>query len=633
MVEETKKKTTKKSTTKKTTVKKSTATKKPTTKKVTATKKPNTKKATTTKKTNVKKSSASNKNIKKVDSSTTKKTQSKGVTTLKSEPPKKTTVSTRKSIPKQSKESSNKELDTTKSKKTSSKTSNMSSNAVKTIKKVSKPKKQGRVKKQEELSTLEALEQAVDHKEITEREPLGKTFYLIFAIIVYAGAFFYINNIVYDNGDILQSAIFAFATVFILFVLMLFKVPMLAINFFVLPFRRLIKQSKKEINKEIMFSVGKNKVQTSFNKYKSLFTLILYALFAGFLIYFSVMGSILEGDKILKMVTDAGLTLLIFLVVVCSWQYLFNIVPSILDKSIDARNGFILTLSAVVLAIYVVFLLLDILYLAEIMIFVLIIGFVALLGVNLNMIIGEINVFQNLRGRKSKVVTRIVFIVFFGFHVYVILYASVVAYSIYNWEPKSFVFSTFDYEQEIVTDLQDENGLPLTTVYWDDDNDVNTDVVPLTTVYWDHDNNNTTPVVEVTEFYNTNLVPFRGILDVNGDTINLTDKNGNVIDMIVPREDIGPTTCKAFYNDGEFACSEGVKQLHTYGDFLYWTVVTVSTIGYGDVHPSTEYNIAMGWGGFLGIYGLTFFALSISFVSNIAMEGVNSVREENRNND
>jgi hypothetical protein len=34
----------------------------------------------------------------------------------------------------------------------------------------------------------------------------------------------------------------------------------------------------------------------------------------------------------------------------------------------------------------------------------------------------------------------------------------------------------------------------------------------------------------------------------------------------------------------------------------------------------------MGWGAFLGVYGLTFFALSISFVSNIAMEGVQDHR-------
>jgi hypothetical protein len=100
------------------------------------------------------------------------------------------------------------------------------------------------------------------------------------------------------------------------------------------------------------------------------------------------------------------------------------------------------------------------------------------------------------------------------------------------------------------------------------------------------------------------------------------------MDFAIPMNTSSDTSCNTFYNDGVFACVADVKQPHTYGDFLYWTVVTVSTIGYGDVHPSTEYNIAMGWGGFLGLYGLTFFALSISFVSNIAMEGVNIVREE-----
>lgn len=623
MGEEAKKTTNKKPSAKKTTstVKKTSSTsQKPTTRKPTSA----AKKSTQTRKTTVKKPVIE----KKKTATTTKKT-----TTTSS---KKTTSTIKKPTTKKP-ESSLKT--SSKSVKNNQKSSNLSSGGVKTVNKTSKPKKKPRVKKQEELTTLEVLEQAVEHQEIVEKQPLGKTFYLVFAIIAYAIAFFYINNIVYDNNisfnntDLLQSAIFAFAAVFILFVLMLFNIHMLVINFFVLPFRRLFKQSKKEINKEIMFSVGNTKMQTSFNKYKSLFTLILYGLFAGFLMYFSIMGSIMEGDKILKIATDAGLTLLVFLVVVCSWQYLFNIIPSILEKSIDARNGFILTLSAVVLAIYVVFLLLDITFISEIMIFVLMIGFVALLGVNLNMIIGEINIFQNLRGRKSKVVTRIVFIVFFGFHIYVILYASVVAYSIYNWEPNSYVFSTFDYEREIVTELEDDYGNSLTTVYWDDDRDFFTPAVPLTEVYWNDDNNMLTPVVPLTEYYNSELKPVREIYDIDGHEIYMLDVNGNTIDMVVPSNDIGIDTCNAFYNGGTFACSEDIALPHTYGDFLYWTVVTVSTIGYGDVHPSTEYNIAMGWGGFLGIYGLTFFALSISFVSNIAMEGVNSVREENKKND
>ena len=90
--------------------------------------------------------------------------------------------------------------------------------------------------------------------------------------------------------------------------------------------------------------------------------------------------------------------------IVCSWQYLFNIIPNILEKSIDAKNGFILTLSAAVMIIFVLFQIFEISYLSELMIFILIIGFIALLGVNLNMIVGEINIFQNLRKRHSKTV-------------------------------------------------------------------------------------------------------------------------------------------------------------------------------------------------------------------------------------
>ena len=168
---------------------------------------------------------------------------------------------------------------TSKSVKTDKKPSNLSSGGVKTTKtptpKKSKPKVEGRVKKQEELTTLEVLEQVIEHKDITEKQPLGKTFYLVFGLVAYIAAFFYIFNVVYDNGDILQSAIFAFAAVFIVFVLMLFNIHKLVFNFFVLPFRRLIKQSSREIHKEIMFSVGSNKVQTAFNKYKSFTVIIL----------------------------------------------------------------------------------------------------------------------------------------------------------------------------------------------------------------------------------------------------------------------------------------------------------------------------------------------------------------------
>ena len=592
-----------------------------TTKKTSTTKKAVPKKSSTTKKPTSSKATSSKTTTSKPKETSPKKTTSgsKGVQALKSVPPKKSTVSTRKKITPKKKKT------TSKSVKTDNKSSNISSGGVKTTKKPTsrntKSKGQGRVKKQSELTTLEVLEQVMEDNEIIEKEPLGKAVYLLIGIVAYVAAFFYIFNVVYNNGDYLQSAIFAFAAVFIMFVLMLFNIHKLVFNFFVLPFKRLIKQSRREIHKEIIFSVGGNKIQTAFNKYKSLFTLILYALIAGLLLFASIRGSIEQGDKVLSLITGALITFSLFLVVVCSWQYLFNILPSVLEKSIDAKNGFILTLSAAVMIIYVVFLILDITYLGEIMIFVLIVGFVALLGVNLNMIVGEINIFQNLRGRKNKAVTRVVFMIFFAFHIYVILYASVVAYSIYNWEQDSFVFSTFDYENVLYTELEDPFENELTTVYWDHDNDLLTDPIPLTTVY-DKEHN------EITTFMDDALNPVTHIYDITGNYIELYGENGQWANEAVLTDAEQAITCSPFYNDGTFACIVSEELPHTYGDFLYWTVVTVSTIGYGDVHPSTEYNIAMGWGGFLGIYGLTFFALSISFVSNIAMEGVNIVREE-----
>ena len=479
-----------------------------------------------------------------------------------------------------------------------------------------KPKSQGRIKDQKELSTLETLEAEIEGKPVREKK-LGKTFYLIFSIVFYAIAFFYVNNVVYDGGDYLQSAIFAFAALFIAFVLMLFNIHMLVFLFFVLPFKRLFKQAKQEAKKEIIYSVGKNQVQTTFNKYKSIFTLVLYALFGGLIAYAAVMDGVTSDETVLEIIYGALISLLIYLVVICSWQYLFNIIPSILEKSIDAKNGYVLTLSAAVIAIYIIFITFEITYLAEIMIFVLIIGFVALLGVNLNMIVGEINIFQNLRGRKSKAVTRVVFVIFFGFHIYVILYASVVAYSIYNWEPDSFNFAETHYDIEVDTELYsnttlieqvyDSGGEPIDVLYDMAGNEVSAG--------FDEDGNTIDLYDEqggiVWDFYDA----------TGANLFNITDGDGNFVNNPV------------FY-EGRLARIESITpRPNTYGDFLYWTVISVSTIGYGDIAPSTEYPIAQAWGGFLGIYGLTFFALSISFVSNIAMEGVNTVRQENRKDD
>ena len=540
---------------------------------------------------------------------TVKKTTKKNQTTKKPVT-KKTTSSSLKTSGTKKKTSPNIKK---KSPSTISKTTKKGS----TVKKSTKKKKTEnlRVKKDSELTTLEVLEASVEGKQIKEKEKLGKIFYLIFAVAFYTGAFFYINNIVYNNNDILQSAIFAFAALFVVFVLLLFNVHMMIVNFFVLPFKRLFKQSKHELKKEIIFSVGKNKIQTAINKYRSMFTLVLYGLISAGLMYSVISGGIENESKILSIATQALLTELIFLIIVCSWQYLFNIIPSVLDKSLDAKNGFILTLSAAVMVIYVLFGIFNVTYLAEIMIFVLIIGFVALLGVNLNMIVGEINIFQNLRNRKNKAITRIVFLIFFGFHIYVMLYASVVAFSIYTWEPDSYNFAYPEMEAVINDNLFDIHNMPIDEVY----DQLN---VEITTVYNKQGN-------EITEFIDEDGYAIKDVYDENGaiifdfyqqDTMRLQD---------VYDED-GEIYFNFFYYEGTLAIEQEQIKPADYGDFLYYTIVTISTLGYGDITPSQSYNIAQAWGGFLSMYGLTFFALSIGFVSNIAMEGVTARREEDK---
>ena len=557
----------------------------------------------------------------KSKSTTTKKT---GTTT-----PKKTSAAAKKTSATAAKKTSTstaKKTSATTSKKVSPKKGNttkkpITKTAVKKVKTTKPtPKKKTknlRVKKDSELTTLEVLEASVEGKPIKEKEKFGKAYYLGFSVVFYAGAFFYINNIVYDNSDLLQSAIFAFAALFVVFVLLLFNVHMMLINFFVLPFKRLFRQSKHELKKEIIFSVGKNKIQTGLNKYKAIFTLTLYTLISIALMYSIISGGITGEKKILSIITQALLTEFIFLIIVCSWQYLFNIIPSILDKSLDAKNGFILTLSAAVMIIYILFGIFEITYLAEIMIFVLIIGFVALLGVNLNMIVGEINIFQNLRNRKNKAITRIVFLIFFGFHIYVVLYASVVAFSIYVWEPESYNFAYVEMENEIDTDLFYVSGEPIDEVA-DQFN------AEIDTVYDSQGN-------VITDFVDEDGYAVIDVYDVSSNMIfNYYEPDTtNLIQSVFDEE--GKEYFNFFYHDGTLGIQQQVEIPADYGDFLYYTFVTVSTLGYGDITPSQSYNIAQVWGGFLSMYGLTFFALSIGFVSNIAMEGVVAVREEDNN--
>ena len=493
----------------------------------------------------------------------------------------------------------------------------------KKTKKTPKPKvlaSESVVKKQAVTKTLEKKDKPVKKR--------GKTFYLIFSIIVFVAAFFYINNIVYDNNSWIESAVFAFMILFVTFLLLQFNIHMIFINFFRLPFKYLIEEAKLSIEKEVIVDKRrKNIFARSFGKYRAIFTLALYIIIFLLLVGSQVYAGILDGDKILLIITQSGFTGLVFVIIICSWQYLFNIIPNILEKSIDAKNGFILTLSAFAMIIYVVFIVFDITFLAETMIFILIIGFVALLGVNLNMIVGEINIFSNLRDKKNKTVARIVFLIFFGFHLYVILYASVIAFSIYRWNPEAYNTVNTPYDDTIYEDVQ---YLDQTDFTWKN----------LETVY-DFQGN------EISVVY-----------DKFGDEITkFTDTNGNVIDKVYDEEGtqhydfyvlvddgLGGTTTQMIHElqsgdevfyPNEFAFMDGTlvgyhrKEVpHSYGDFLYYTVVTVSTLGYGDITPNTNFTMAKSWGAFLGIYGVTFYALSIGFVSNIAIEGATERKED-----
>jgi hypothetical protein len=448
-------------------------------------------------------------------------------------------------------------------------------------------------------------------------EKKGKVFYLVFSLVFFTAAFFYINNIVYDNNDYLQSALFAFAALFVVFVLLQFNIHMIFINFFRLPIKYLIDNSRVEINtrKESKFSFG---------KFKSTLALIIYILFLLLLIGSNTYNDIVNEVKILSSLSQSLAISFVYLIIVCSWQYLFNIIPNILEKSIDAKNGFILTLSAAVMIIFVLFQIFEISYLSELMIFILIIGFIALLGVNLNMIVGEINIFQNLRKRHSKTVTRVVFLIFFSFHLYVLLYASVVAFSIYSWEPQAYNFSNTEYKEVVVDEVY--NGNELVTDVYDQYQ------VAMDTVY-DFSGN------EITEFFDEDGKPLfifaASSGQPTGGMYNQTQNNLEPHDqdfqfIWAPTNEDGEVLYDVYYANGNVYGFIMEEQPHNYGDFLYYTVVTTSTLGYGDITPNLNYNMAQFWGGFLSVYGFTFFALSISFVSNIAIEGATR-KEEDKN--
>ncbi len=195
------------------------------------------------------------------------------------------------------------------------------------------------------------------------------------------------------------------------------------------------------------------------------------------------------------------------------------------------------------------------------------------------------------------------------------LYASVVAFSIYTWEPDSYNFAYPEMEIIINDNLFDINDMPIDEVY----DQLN---VEITTVYNSQGS-------EITEFIDEDGSAIKDTYDINGIKITNFYQQDTMILQDVYDED-GETYSNFFYYEGTLAIEQQEVKPADYGDFLYYTVVTISTLGYGDITPSLSYNIAQAWGGFLSMYGLTFFALSIGFVSNIAMEGVTARREEDQ---
>jgi len=644
-----------KATTKKATTKKpTTRTKKPADKKTTSSKSNTTKKPSTTKKAVPASTKKTSTTVKKPSTSTKKTTaKKKPSTTSKTVPAstKKTDTTVKKPTTAAKKPTASK---TTVAKKTSEKKPKTSTKKPAVKKATSKEKISAEIKKKdvkkltpsnaprkekkkkppkprvqktakqikEEIVSKEAVESVFEDKE-KRRPRYGKRFYLLFSVLFYAAAFFYINNVIYDNNDYIQSAMFAFALLLVVFLLIYFNIHGIILKFFKLPLDYLLEQARLEYRKDLIVEDEKTGIRKRLGRYKTVMTLVLYGIIFIGLVGSIVYNGIMDGDKVLVIVTQSLSTGFIYLLILCAWQYLFNIIPSLLENSIDAKSGFILTMSAMILIIYVFFMLFNVAFLEEVMIFILIIGFILLLGVNLNMIVGEFNIFRNLRERRgqSKAVTRAVFLIFFSFHLYIMIYASVVAFSIYDQNHDTYVFGNKEYDIQLIDNVEYEgnvvryvynaSGNRISNVYYED----GTEILDFyehgayATEYYDRYGN------LILNFYTQEL-----------DRIDVVEKDG----MDFPRyQDETDTTYLVFYQ-GTLKGVHIEETQHGYSDLLYYAVITISSIGYGDIHPNTNYLLPQFWGGFLSIYGITFYALSIGYVSNIAFMGVTDAKESEK---
>jgi len=69
------------------------------------------------------------------------------------------------------------------------------------------------------------------------------------------------------------------------------------------------------------------------------------------------------------------------------------------------------------------------------------------------------------------------------------------------------------------------------------------------------------------------------------------------------------------------------KELHSYLDAIYWALVTVSTVGYGDISPVTDI------GKIISMFGIVFGIAMISFVTSVMVSAFSERFDELRNTD
>ena len=74
----------------------------------------------------------------------------------------------------------------------------------------------------------------------------------------------------------------------------------------------------------------------------------------------------------------------------------------------------------------------------------------------------------------------------------------------------------------------------------------------------------------------------------------------------------------------EFGINEA---LHSYLDAIYWALVTISTVGYGDISPVTEL------GKVVSMFGIIFGIAMISFVTSVMVSAFSERFDELRNQD